>query len=200
VKRRKLAMVLSAAVLLTGCSNGVTGHASPSTSTPTSAPSSGSDPDVPKVAQPLDTARYEQDACAALTKDQLTQLGITTAPKPDPSNLGPGCDWNAFDEIGFTLDSRLLTSGSSLANIYGLQKQGEWSYFQPVADVSGYPGVLVDDDDPPKNTCQLLVGVRDDLLYSVQISVSPDASIYGNPCPTLQKVAEMAVSTMKAGA
>ncbi|WP_103350646.1 DUF3558 domain-containing protein [Amycolatopsis sp. CA-128772] len=200
MKRRELTMVLSVAVLLTGCSSGVTGHATPSTSTLTSVPAPGGDPDVPKVVQPLDTARYEQDPCAALTKDQLAQLRITISPEPDPSNLGPGCDWNAFDEVGFRLDSKLLTSGSNLANIYKLQKQGEWSYFKAIADVSGYPGVLVDDDNPPKNTCQLMVGLRDDLVYSVQISVSPDSQINGDPCPTLQKVGEMAVSTMKAGA
>jgi len=157
---------------------------------------------VPKVAQPLDPARYQKQPCAALTAGQLSQLGITTQPKPDlESKLGPSCEWNAFDEIGITIHATLLTIGSSLANVYKQHDQGQWPFFKPVADISGYPGVLLDSlDAQPKGKCQLIVGLRDDLAYSVQVSVAPDAKDYGDPCPVLQKVTEMAVSTMKAGA
>ncbi len=136
-----------------------------------------------------------------LTAGQLSQLGITTQPKPDlASKLGPSCEWNAFDEIGITIHATLLTIGSSLAKVYQQHAQGQWPFFEPVADVSGYPGVLLDSlDAQPKGKCQLIVGLRDDLAYSVQVSIDTDSKEYGNPCPVLRKATEMAVSTMKAG-
>jgi hypothetical protein len=201
VKLNRILIFLSVALLAVGCSNDVNGHASPSTNMTTSTPVSGIDSSVPKVARPLGTARFEKEPCTALKQEQLAQLGIATQPKPDLENrLGPGCEWNAFDEVGFTVVGRFLTVGSSLSNIYKLQEQGEWPYFHPLSDVSGYPGVLLDTHERPKNTCQLVVGVRDDLIYSAQISVNSTAKAYGDPCPLLQKAAEMAVSTMKAGA
>lgn len=201
MKRCKLAMV-SAVVVLAGCSTGVTGHATPSTDAATSVTSGGAGSSVPKVAQPIDTSRYEKQPCAVLTADQLAQLGITTQPKPDLENkLGPSCEWNAFDQAGFTIGATLLTVGSSLAKVYKQHDQGQWPFFEPVADVSGYPGVLLDSlDARPKGKCQLIVAVRDDLVYSVQGDLDPDSSAYANPCSIVQKATEMAVSTMKAGA
>ncbi|MEU5257641.1 DUF3558 domain-containing protein [Amycolatopsis sp. NPDC021455] len=202
MKRCKLAMVLAAAILVAGCSTDVTGHATPSTDAATSANPGGDGLGVPKVAQPIDTARYEKQPCAALTAGQLSQLGITTQPKPDLANkLGPSCEWNAFDQAGFTIGATLLTVGSSLAKVYKQHDQGQWPFFKPVADVSGYPGVLLDSlDAQPKGKCQLVVAVRDDLVYSVQGDLDPDSTDYANPCSIVQKAAEMAVSTMKAGA
>ncbi|MEQ0563057.1 DUF3558 domain-containing protein [Amycolatopsis sp. NEAU-NG30] len=203
MKQGKLAVVLLVAALGAGCSDGVAGNALPSSSVAGSSPATSSDaPNVPKVAQPLDTARYEKEPCAALTVDQLSQLGITTQPKPDlESKLGPGCEWNAFDEVGVTLHATLLTAGSSLAKLYKQHEQGQWPFFEPVSDLSGYPGVLLDSlDAQPKGKCQIGVGVRDDLVYSVQVSVDPESKNYSDPCPVVRKAAEMAVSTMKAGA
>ncbi len=51
----------------------------------------------------------------------------------------------------------------------------------------------------PKGKCDASVAVRDDLIYSVQVTISSDSKDYENPCPVAQKAAELAVSTMKAG-
>lgn len=196
------AMVLLSTVLVAGCSGDVGGHASPSTAEAVSSSPATNNANVPKVARPIDTARYEQEPCAALTAAQLSQLGIKTQPKPDLQNkLGPSCEWNAFDDAGVTIGATLLTAGSSLAKLYQQHDQGQWPFFEPVADISGYPGVLLDSlDAQPKGKCQLAVAVRDDAIYSVQGDMDPDSKNYANPCPVLQKAAEMAVSTMKAGA
>jgi hypothetical protein len=195
-------MALPLVILVAGCSSGVSGHASPSTSEAASSSTTTNDANVPKVAQPIDTARYEKEPCAALTTTQLSQLGIETQPKPDLQNkLGPSCEWNAFDDAGMTIGATLLTVGSSLAKVYQQHDQGKWPFFEPVADVSGYPGVLLDSlDAQPKGKCQLVVAVRDNLVYSVQGDIDREAKDYGNPCPVVQKATEMAVSTMKAGA
>lgn len=157
---------------------------------------------MPKVAQPIDTTRYEKQPCASLTALQLAQLGITTPPKPELENkLGPSCEWNAFDQAGFTIGATLLLQGSSLAKVYTQHDQGQWPFFKPVADVSGYPGVLLDSlDVQPKGKCQLVVAVRDDVVYSVQGDLDPESRDYDNPCSIVQKATELAVSTMKAGA
>jgi hypothetical protein len=202
VKLSRFVMTMAVFVLLAGCSDRVVGSESPSSSVATSTPAGGEDQAVPKVAHPLDVARYEKDPCATLTAEQLSQLGITTQAKPDLGNKqGPACEWNAFDEAGLTIGATLLTVGSSLSKVYKQHDQGQWPFFKPVADVSGYPGVLVDSlDAVPKGKCQLVVAVRDDLIYSAQIDFDSDSKDYADPCPVVQKAAEMAVSTMKAGA
>ncbi len=44
------------------------------------------------------------------------------------------------------------------------------------------------------------VALRDDMIYSVQIRIDPQKEEANDPCPVVRKIAEMAVSTMKAGA
>jgi hypothetical protein len=199
--RVRLALLLAMAALLVACSSRVDGTASPSTSQAQSSPTSGSGANVPKVPRPLDTARYERQPCDVLSGDQLASLKITTTPTPDVNDkLGPGCEWNAYDEVGLTVGARLLTAGSSLANLYQEHEQGAWPYFEPVSDVAGYPGVLMDGVRAvPKSTCDMSVAVRDDMIYSIQLRIDPRKEEANDPCPVVRKIAEMAISTMKAG-
>jgi hypothetical protein len=198
----KGAVVASVAFLLAGCTGSVAGNASPSPGVPASPSPTGQGANVPKVSHPLEIARYEREPCAALTSDQLATLGITTQPKPDlQDKLGPGCQWNAYDEIGITVGAALLTAGSSLIDLYKQHEQGAWPYFEPVSDVAGYPGVLMDGiRAAPKSTCDLSVAVRDDLIYSIQLRIDPQKEEANDPCSVVRKIGEMAVSTMKAGA
>ena len=199
--RGKVLLVVGLSALVAGCSTAVGGSPTPVTSSAAS-PSAAGSPDVPKVAHPLNTAKFEADPCAALTSAQAQQLGITAQPNADTQDkLGPRCTWNGADEpAGHTVTGALLTAGSSLAKIYNLQKAGMLPYFQPV-DVAGYPGVLNDNRTAqPKGRCALAVGIRDDLVYSVRVDVESKAPDYADPCPLAQKMGELAISTMKAGA
>jgi hypothetical protein len=198
--RVKVLAVLGATALLAGCDSTVAG--TPTTAVSTSAtPSADAAPGVPKVTNPIDTTRFEKEPCAALTPDQLAQLAITTEPRPDlDSKFGPGCEWNAYDEIGLTVGGVLLTVGSSLASLYKQHEQGQWPLFEPT-DVAGYPGVKMDSlDAQPRGKCGVSVAVRDDLIYSLQVSISSKSKDYEDPCSPALKAAELAVSTMKAGA
>jgi hypothetical protein len=191
-------VVVGLAVVLAACSTTVVGNPAPATGSGPASSTGGPD-GVPKVAHPLETSRFEKEPCATLSSEQLGQLGITTAPKPMPEDkLGPSCTWNADDDGGLNLGARLLTVGSSLASLYKQRDQGRWKLFEPVADVAGYPGVLLDPSSAqPKGKCELSVAVRDDLIYSLQVDMLQSSKDYANPCPVVQKAAEMAVSTMK---
>ncbi|MEV7091769.1 DUF3558 domain-containing protein [Amycolatopsis sp. NPDC051045] len=196
--RAKTMAVVGLAFLLAGCSTGVAGKPSPVAS---ASPSDVGGAGVPKVSRPLDVSRFEKEPCVVLTPEQLAEFGITRQPKSMPEDaLGPSCTWNGLDEGGVTVGTRFLSSGS-LAGLYKKHEQGGLPYFQPVADIAGYPGVLTDLlDVQPQGKCSAEVAVSDDRLYSVQVTISSDAKDYANPCPVAQKAAELAVSTMKAGA
>lgn len=198
MKRMKPLLVVGLALLAAGCSTHVDGSPAPVTGV-SAAPSASVPPGVPTVANPLDASRYLKEPCAALTSVQVSQLGITTQPKPMPGDaLGPSCTWNGFDEAGLSVGGRFLSRG--LSNLYAQHAQGQVPFFQPVADVSGYPGVLTDSlDAQPQGKCDMVVGLRTDQVYSVQVTIEADSKDYANPCPVAQKAAEMAVSTMKAG-
>ncbi|MEU0530409.1 DUF3558 domain-containing protein [Amycolatopsis tolypomycina] len=196
--RAKVLSVFSLAIMLAGCSDGVAGKPVPVTGASPSETSSGS---VPKVSRPLDVSRFEKEPCAALVPGQLAEFGITRQPNSMPGDaLGPSCTWNGLDEGGVTVGARLLVGGS-LAGLYKRHEQGGLPHFEPVADISGYPGVLTDLlDAQPQGKCSAEVAVSDDRLYSVQVTISRNSEDYANPCPVAKKAAEMAVSTMKAGA
>ncbi|MEV6872823.1 DUF3558 domain-containing protein [Amycolatopsis sp. NPDC051128] len=193
--RAKVLPVFSLAVLLVGCSTSVAGKPAPVTSASPSGPSGGA---VPQVSRPLDVSRFEKEPCAALTPGQLADFGVTRQPNSMPGDaLGPSCTWNGLDEGGVTVGTRLLISGN-LASLYKKHEQGGLPFFRPVADISGYPGVLTDLlDAQPQGKCSAEVAVSDDRLYSVQVTISRNSRDYADPCPVVQKAAELAVSTMK---
>lgn len=197
------AVVLSGVLLVAGCSGESSGTPVPETSGSVQSPgaagssTAGVPPGVPTVANPIDTSVLEKQPCTALTAAQLGELGIAAQPEPQLDNpAGPGCDWDAYDEIGLALDGAFITAGSSLAGSYAKAERGGYDNFRPTS-FAGYPGYLR--GKPSKDHCVAVVAVRDNLLYNMQSTVSKDSPYYGNPCEIAKKAAELAVTTMSGG-
>ncbi|MBB4687809.1 hypothetical protein BJY18_005294 [Amycolatopsis jiangsuensis] len=140
-----------------------------------------------------------------MTADQVTSLGApfkSTDPKPD-GPTGPTCTWR-FDtqESPTGVTATVFTKDPShggISGLYGRQQSGGLTKFQPFT-VDGYPGVFYDNaDNPPPGLCALAVGLRDDLSYTMTVSLDGLKSPFADSCEVGKKVAGFVVSYLQKG-
>jgi hypothetical protein len=152
---------------------------------------------APPVPNPLDTAKFEQDPCAALTQAQASQVANLTANRKTEGNVAPICVWTDADHNRVTIG---FVPGSGLSAVYKSQ-DSQSGYFKVAPDVGGYPAVFSGShDDRNEGGCQMGVGVRNDEVFTVNVSLRPSSPSYSDPCTITAKAAEAVVSTLKGGA
>jgi hypothetical protein len=156
---------------------------------------------APKVNDPLDTNRYEQDPCKSLTSAQAQEL---TLPPPgeimDDVALGTGCMWRNPDTRGLVEIVFLVDDPRGLSPEYDANDRGKWVYFDVLPDIEGYPAITragVDQRDI--GGCTVVVGVADDMAFLSSVQLSPVNVGKVDPCVAASDVAGMALQTMKEG-
>lgn len=198
-----LAIGLSVAVMaLTGCTTTEAGTAVAAQEPPEPpAVSSGeAAPEVPSVADPLDASRYVADPCAVLTQAQLTSYGMRPTGRPNSGtsaeNAGPRCLWLGAGRSPNVTVGWLTPNVNGLADIYSIQEDGTWDYFEET-EVEEYPAVFnYFADDPQHGNCVMTVGVSDGLTYSVY--VQGKGIIDGQTgCDLVAQVAEAVIRKLK---
>ena len=195
-----------------GCTTTSQGEAVPATTTEVSAthsssPPSGGEDDLPshgapKVDDPLDTTRYQQDPCSALTASQAQQeLTLPPNGKRDDAAFGKGCEWFNPDTRGRVSIAFLTSNPRGLSAAYEANQEGKYPYFNPLPLIEGYPAIASDvADRRPTGACIVVVGVTDQLAvqFSLQLSLANVGHV--EPCDTAAMVAGLAMKTMKEGA
>lgn len=192
--------------LLTGCSPETGG-----TPEPTVQPSQSQQPGnalpsdgAPKVENPIDTAEFEAAPCSVAPSAQLKKAGFEM--KPPETQLdnatGPQCKWKfAQSGYGAVAAKFISISDRGLSELYDQRDTNFRELFVEIPSVAGYPGVIYDTKDARKTgLCAVVVGVRDDQAYEVATLLISDNPDYATPCKVAQKVAEIAVTTMKKAA
>ncbi|CAM00169.1 uncharacterized protein DUF3558 [Saccharopolyspora erythraea NRRL 2338] len=196
---KKSALVLApllTSVLITGCG-------APAAVSPPPAPP----PDLhgaPSVDKPLETGSLHQDPCRVLSPEQLVALGIAGAPQADSDVSGPSCEW---DDIGgpphYTVDSLRVTfvvGGDGLKLSYA--RRDAYSYFRELPRVEGYPAIAAGSTPggtpEEEGTCELAVGVTDDLVVLTQVHLGNGSPSTGEPCGRAGQVATEVMKTIKA--
>lgn len=159
---------------------------------------------APSVTNPIaDTARWEGDPCSLITSEQLGTLGLK-APAPereDIPNIGPGCYWefDADSASGFSVSFASQGDGKGLSNLYEHNKLGTAKVFEELAPIEGYPALvfILEEDRRGEGECSVAVGLRDDLTTGVDLTADPAIAQGKQPCEWAEKVARLAVQTMK---
>jgi hypothetical protein len=146
----------------------------------------------------LDTSKFEQDPCAVLTQAQASQVANLASSRKDDGNVAPICTWTDANHnsvaIGF------VPGNGGLATVYKNQ-DNKSGYFKVAPDVGGYPAALFGAADlRSSGGCQMGVGVRNDEVFTVNVSLRPSSPSYSDPCAVTVKAAEAVVSTLKGGA
>jgi hypothetical protein len=198
--------VAALAVVTTGCSTPqVVGTPGPQTN---GVDAAGKLPSgAPHVANPLDTAKAQAAPCGVLTAAQVASLGIVATGKPGNPQPGPDCSWDDTTAVPapISIGSGFVSaSKGGLSSLYvqaaSLKKVG--GYFEPIDPIQGYPAVLYsqyDDRLAKKNaSCGLAVGVSDTLQFTVGVTVTTPSQ-QKEPCAMAKKVADMELTTLKAG-
>ncbi len=197
-----ISMTLASTAFLTACSGG---HATPTVS---SAPTSASTADVPnngapKVENPLPAKVLDGDPCDdALTSGQLSSfLGQTSAPKSSNDPLGASCTWTSASGssasilVGYQTKS---DQGISLAYKNVKPKAARWADLEPVQGypAAGYVDVGLDSDN--KRNCVVVVGVSDELAYSVSLIIGDKAAAQGkDACDLGRGVADAVMTNLR---
>jgi hypothetical protein len=200
-----IALAAVGATLLTSCTgkNPTPGTAEPAPTSSNSAelPNSG----APKVDNPLPAKVLDGSPCdSAFTNEQLTGfLGNVSDPKPKDTSLGPTCDWHSTsgNAAGILVGYETKTQeGISLTYKNEKPKASRWvDDFDPV---QGYPAVgYVDVGSTDNRTCVVVVGVADDLSFSVSLSLGDSAVRQGkDACELGRGVADTVMTNLKAKA
>jgi hypothetical protein len=191
------------------------GCTTPSQGEPTSAPTTGrttgppqasGDEDdlpgngVPQVEHPLDTSRFQEDPCTSLTAQQALELNVPASGEKQKILYGVGCEWRNPETRGRIQIGFLGEIHRGLTGVYDANGRGEYPYFDELPDIEGYPAIAGDiEDRRPRGICVVSVGVTDQLLMDVYLTL-PEANIgRKDPCGVAADVAGMALQTMKKG-
>lgn len=201
---------IAGAAALTACSGGHT----PTSMPPSNATSSSSvtvpgspDDDIPKVQNPLPAKVLDGDPCqTALTSSQISSyLGDNTdAPKSGSNGFGLKCTYNnKITAAGFDVNYETKAGGGIDLAYRTVKNTGKrWVVLDPV---QGYPAVgyvteyLV--PSQPKRTCVVVVGIRDELDYSVALVLGDQGGAQGKDACTIGRtIADGVMTNLKARA
>ncbi|UKD53999.1 DUF3558 domain-containing protein [Amycolatopsis sp. FU40] len=169
----------------------------PATPESSSAPTSTAH-NVPKVSNPFDAAKYEQNPYALLSDAQATEVIKAVRHRQDQGLVAPLCTW--YDDRDNSVGLGLLPGQGGLAGAY-TNADSESGYFEAVPDVNGYPAVSAGTTDARKRGgCQIAVGSKDDETFTASVLLDKSFPGYNDPCALAAKTAAAAVTTLKAGA
>ncbi|MFD2466766.1 DUF3558 domain-containing protein [Amycolatopsis silviterrae] len=153
---------------------------------------------VPKVSNPLDATKYEQNPCALLSQAQATELINAVRNRQAAGAVAPICSW--YDADGNRIGLGLLPRQGGLASAYQHQ-DSQSGYFEAIPGINGYPAVLSGTTDSRKiGGCQAIVGIADDEAFTSSILLQPPSPLYQDPCSLAVKTAAAAITTIKDGA
>jgi hypothetical protein len=157
---------------------------------------------APKVNNPLNTARFQQDPCSALTASQAEdELNLPPSGKPEEIALGKGCEWFNPDTRGQVNIGFLTANDRGLSGFYAANQRGEYPYFTKLGNIEGYPAIASDiEDRRPMGECIVVVGVTDQLAVQISLHLSQANVGKKEPCKYATEVAGKALRTMKKGA
>ncbi|MBN9745299.1 DUF3558 domain-containing protein [Amycolatopsis sp. A1MSW2902] len=197
VKRIALAATSGLVLLaVTACSS-TPGTPVPATPESSSSATTSTSRSVPKVSNPLDAAKYEQNPCALLSQAQATEVISSVRNRQGKGLVAPICTW--YDADNNSVGLGLLPGQGGLAGAY-TNADSESGYFEAAPDVNGYPAVFAGTtDDRKRGGCQIAVGIKDDELFTASVRLRTTSPLYNDPCSLAVKTAAAAVTTIKAG-
>ncbi|MFC3448202.1 DUF3558 domain-containing protein [Amycolatopsis speibonae] len=199
--RAAVAALVLVSVAVAGCTGETPGTPTPTPGTSASSGSSAApeDPNVPKVAVPLDASAYVSDACKLLPAAAAAELGFTEPGEPKNDTSNPACSWGIrgkADSLQIILGSGNREKGmGGLAGLHKAKKAGQLRFLEPGPEVDGYPTVYYGlADRRAAGNCDLSVGVADDLTISAQAEGYKSEQ---DSCGNAQKVASAMIKTLK---
>ncbi|MFC3453159.1 DUF3558 domain-containing protein [Amycolatopsis speibonae] len=200
--RSALSVLATAALLVSACDdsdkgNSTTPAPSSSVEQSTSLPRAG----APNIDNPLDTAAAEADPCGVVKSDQIQTFGGGTVGRSRVDDLSSGkvFTWVFADGLG-TISAGMNTGErDGLSHLYALNAQGSGlTTFKPSEAIDGYPSVVFANGGERGYVCNLAVGVRNDLMYTIVATPGTGNPNRSDPCGMATKLGTLAIQQLKA--
>jgi hypothetical protein len=197
---RTIVAGIAALALLAGCGNsgGTTG--TPTTGSPP--PSTGTSGGAPKIQNPLDVKTFEADPCGAVTPAQVQAFGLSgVSGRTNPGAVGAACIWlGTSTPAKMSPGIAILPDGTSLSSIIA-KKDSTYQVFEQLPDIQGYPAyIALVNDGRTSGSCEHLVGVSDQRTIGSTFQSSTGSAKFADPCRAAAEFADLAITTIKAGA
>lgn len=203
---------VAAFAVTVGCTTTNDGKPLPMTSSemPTSgstSPSEGEDPGdrelpyagAPAVDNPLDTSRYQEDPCQALTEGQAQEFNLNYPGELQDGGLGNECRFQGrTDARARVFVASLDKYPYGLSATYKANEDGKYSVFEVLPPIEGYPAVVrAGVDDRPNGGCTVDIGTSDEISFSVGVLLAQQFVGTMDPCESVVLVAGEVLRTMK---
>jgi hypothetical protein len=155
---------------------------------------------APKVGDPLDTGRFEQDPCQALTSAQAGDLEVEWPGESREAPLGKACTWRGQNDRSALVEVAAQDKYPfGLSAVYQGEADGKWAFFEELDPVEGYPAVSYGQvDQRDTGGCRVEIGVSDEIAFDVVLQLSAKNVAKKEPCETAAMVAGKVLQTMKA--
>ncbi|MDV6012567.1 DUF3558 domain-containing protein [Haloechinothrix sp. LS1_15] len=155
---------------------------------------------APPVDDPIDTTRFEEDPCLALSDQQLTEYGYEYEDVEARVTMHADhvCEWNmgrgeGTFVIGFTVENQ-----HGLSGVYQAHGLETWEVFDQADPVHGHPALFADPIDArERGACNVIFGANDELAVWVTMDAGRHSPHRDAPCRAAYELAELAVETMK---
>lgn len=163
---------------------------------------------VPGVPAPLDASEHLDDPCGLVPSDAMSALGYTEPGMAEDGETdstaalaGPSYYWvfpDSAKSLGLYIQTGNQKNGQGgLQGLYDAYKRGQYAYWESTT-VQNYPAAYSDvSDRRDRGRCSLMVGMADDLSFSVATN-----SYFDRPtqaCTDTKQVAEQMIETLKGG-
>jgi hypothetical protein len=203
----RIALVAAGLAVLAACTTTAEGNPIPDQVNSSTTPPSEASPDdelptdgAPKVENPLDASHFEQNPCDALTPEQAGALNVDPTGTRADTTFGAGCLWRNPQSGGSTIIGFLTTVKTGLSDTYRSHDRGEFTYFEPIDDLEGFPAVAwATDTDKPTRACSITAGITDELAIQIRTELSRDNVGQKDPCEAGVMATGKMLTTMKAG-
>lgn len=211
----RLVLGLLGIAVLAGCTSTSEGSPEPAPTSDTAVESTSSSPPssdtsapgevelpyagAPKVDNPLDTTRFQQDPCQSLTATQAQELNVNSPGEPREAPLGNACEFRGRSDRGALVEVAFQDKHPfGLSAVYQANEDGKLDFFDELDPIEGYPAVAwAGTDDRPNGGCAVDVGVSDEIAFSLVVRLSQANVGEKDPCDTAAMVAGLALQTMK---
>lgn len=181
-----------AALVLVACNNTPGGTASPATSSTSATTNS-----APAIANPLDTAKLQQNLCNGLTATQLAPyVGQVKNTQATTKSEYSGCDMFPTDINLAAVSINLYPNMTPSAMVASGRS---FPYSKSLDPIQGYPASDSSQGNQPNGECGTKVTVADHVTVEVAVEQSNTSSpYYNNTCAASEALAALLVGNLKA--
>ena len=152
---------------------------------------------------PLDVKAFEANPCSTVTPAQVEAYGLPgVAGRVNTGSPGAACSWlGASTPAKAAPALTILPEGTNLDSIYSNKDNGTYAVFEVLPAIQGYPAVLtLAVDQRSSGDCTIVVGVSDEKAILFTFQSVKGSSRLADPCGSVIEFANLAITTIKAGA